>query len=1000
MKMMNKFGIIIRSVLFLTVMFLGVSHAGIPEPETLIYGEVFNTTQGNRVTVTDGTVEWTLKKKGDDSRTYIFDTEVECLVCPEYENGECVTCEKYSYRLRVPQEAAVAIEGMEVPDDTITLTNEDCQYDYIEARVDGITARIIPKGQYGKTDMDEPEGKFIVASQPRRSQYYEADLEIVIELGDTDGDGMPDWWETDHGLNKNLADDAETDRDSDGWSNLDEFGRGTDPDQSNRTPGLLEETLTVYEGGVTQFRPVIADSDTPPENVRVKLIGVPAGVRLSFHGDSSSHSHGAALRSGDTVTLAEMEMGKVLLEQIRPGSDDVTLTLELSDGKNAAVTAAVRAEIFRPSSTDGTDALFWGDAYALSENMKAGKLDGSFLPDRSGNENSGSYYEKDGEDVSGAVLDIPEGASPSGRPAVSLKGNGWLELPYSKAIFLDDSTVFSVSRATGAGDQFLAGGPFFEIGVTGEDHPSHPGEIRVATSEHAVYGNRKVTERWVLAAVRREQGKTRIDLDGLPTGGPSSLDEITELGTDPVVGARNEWKYNFSKEEWEFSAEKIFEGDLAELLVFDKKLAEMRKWRIQAYLLGKWFGYVVSDFSDSSRPLTVVGTSGYEKYERYEKSSVVSPYAYDKDFVARFGTDYSYILLGGHGGDLIVGGFEDDILIGGPGADELWGYGGRDIFVPDDGDAVWDFDTDGGDMLCLSHLLEYTGRSLGAYLHLEISPQSEEEDTHTILKIDSDGDGSGYDDAAITLKSLVLRDNIDLHRLWAGGHLHTGGPRPALEVSLEAETGETGSLKITFSERDIPENLTLPLSLGEDAGCRLETRIWNSRAGAYESVVVEDGLIPVALRPGDTTLPVRVVAGDNAVGTVEATLVPKAEYYDLAETRSATVTPGEGDGDLPPSTVFHHSMDYNPADYEIDLRELLRGIQLYNIVSYHCDSGGEDGYGLGDLVDKRNCAPHALDYNPQDWRISLNELLRLIQFYNSDGYHRDTYGEDGFSPGK
>ena len=64
---------------------------------------------------------------------------------------------------------------------------------------------------------------------------------------------------------------------------------------------------------------------------------------------------------------------------------------------------------------------------------------------------------------------------------------------------------------------------------------------------------------------------------------------------------------------------------------------------------------------------------------------------------------------------------------------------------------------------------------------------------------------------------------------------------------------------------------------------------------------------------------------------------------------------------------------------------------------YSCGEGTEDGYapGIGD----RTCAPHASDYNPQDWKINLSELLRAIQFYNSGGYNPDPTTEDGFAPG-
>ncbi len=86
-------------------------------------------------------------------------------------------------------------------------------------------------------------------------------------------------------------------------------------------------------------------------------------------------------------------------------------------------------------------------------------------------------------------------------------------------------------------------------------------------------------------------------------------------------------------------------------------------------------------------------------------------------------------------------------------------------------------------------------------------------------------------------------------------------------------------------------------------------------------------------------------------------------------------------------------------DNRISLSELLRLIQFFNSDGFHCMAGTEDGYapGPGD----QTCAPHDSDYNSQDWRISLSELLRLIQFFNSGGYHYcpGENTEDGFCPG-
>jgi hypothetical protein len=52
---------------------------------------------------------------------------------------------------------------------------------------------------------------------------------------DDDNDGMPDAWENQHGLNP-LVNDAANDLDGDGWSNLDEYHRGTDPGDPESHP--------------------------------------------------------------------------------------------------------------------------------------------------------------------------------------------------------------------------------------------------------------------------------------------------------------------------------------------------------------------------------------------------------------------------------------------------------------------------------------------------------------------------------------------------------------------------------------------------------------------------------------------------------------------------------------------------------------------------------------------------------------------------------------------
>ncbi len=115
------------------------------------------------------------------------------------------------------------------------------------------------------------------------------------------------------------------------------------------------------------------------------------------------------------------------------------------------------------------------------------------------------------------------------------------------------------------------------------------------------------------------------------------------------------------------------------------------------------------------------------------------------------------------------------------------------------------------------------------------------------------------------------------------------------------------------------------------------------------------------------------------------------------------------DGALPVSTVnalFGPDYDVHTADQtgdqQVDLSELLRVIQFFNSGEFHCQEGTEDSYAPGP-GDTTSCSPHAGDYNPQDWSISLSELLRLIQFFNSGGYQwcpeEAPPTEDAFCPG-
>jgi hypothetical protein len=67
---------------------------------------------------------------------------------------------------------------------------------------------------------------------------------------DSDGDGMPDAWETDHGLDPD-ANDADEDPDGDGMTNVEEYRAGTDPQDPD---SLLQITLNGVTGNQATLR--------------------------------------------------------------------------------------------------------------------------------------------------------------------------------------------------------------------------------------------------------------------------------------------------------------------------------------------------------------------------------------------------------------------------------------------------------------------------------------------------------------------------------------------------------------------------------------------------------------------------------------------------------------------------------------------------------------------------------------------------------------------------
>jgi len=795
------------------------AHAhGFTEPEVVFYGEVRKSGGGQTVLLQSGKLELTFVNQSNPANRVVIRGDLHPVG-----NG---ANKAYSYAVKVPLAFLPANPRI---GSFLAVSTQPTSFKIDQITVDG-TSATLPDGSK----------EFYGLSFASRATDYRLDLLVAGDSISTANDGLPDWWKRVFGLDTAL-DIASDDPDADGWSNLEEFLRGSNPLVSQLNPQLVTSELHVSELGEAGLYLEFLDSNTPDSGINVSIANlVSSGFQVKIDGVASTSA------TPTQVTLAQVKAGKISIRHLDRTVREATLSLSWSDG-GQVFGGYIVISADAPTVADGSDASLWLDGKDLP--TTGAKI--STWTDRSGNGRS-------------AMQPLAEFQPKVTRGAIDFSGTNSAHLFFQdSALPTGDQTILASYRNVATSDQpqtiISTNRGFLQLAATNQAI-SYPGAPTFQIDSLAVRGYEDTSGESTTSIFRRE-GSIVQNIFGLSYSG----ENITASEIDPVlptIGARRSAISTGAN-----PVDQSFAGELQEVLAFPVALGEQKLRDLHDYLQSKWDGAVIWNYSTELKPMNLAaGTSTQRR-----------------------------IIRGGFGFDNLSGGAGDDVISGGAGPDVLTGGAGKDRFVfgvvDKDKDVITDFDS-ANDIIDISAF--YWGRTGDArqYVSVRLDTNYSTEvptlDSVLVVKLIDN-----------STQEIVLRNTVigatQLIRLITEGNLYMGSlsiPTTVQIASTNSGVSITESLTQAFnvqvsrSGAGVSAALDVPIGFAEFAnGSRIVIDGATSSGGARN-------VVSFARNETSKTLTVHPVPNLKTAGssTVQLSVLPQYKFTVAGTPVSQTVT--------------------------------------------------------------------------------------------------------------